>query len=377
MKYSRATWLGRRIFASFCLALVSLSAGIAASDPYVQGIVADAEGRGLPGLQIRLFDLMAERFDQDHLLAQGVTGEEGRFELVAPRAGRMLLKIVGEHGKGRVAVTAEPGGDAVFLRYPVRTEIVLLHDNDMHFNFNYLEAFRARLSAFRQAYPNVFLLNAGDIFIRYRGRWPQPGDEGYLRSCRFMIETMNDLGYDALTVGNHELYYIGDVTRQVLELARFPLLSANVEITTERLPQPQPYMVLETEERYRLAVLGLSVVNDQEGVEALDPIAVARQYVGLADEHDVLVGLTHLGLRTDRRLAEAVPAFEVIIGGHSHDLLEEAERVGQVLVAQAGGSPGGHPVDSTLPKYLGVVRILLENGRVVEKSGYVETIGEN
>ena len=72
-----------------------------------------------------------------------------------------------------------------------------------------------------------------------------------------------------------------------------------------------------------------------------------------------------------------MPAFEVIIGGHSHNLLEEAERVGQVLVAQAGSSPGGHPVDSTLPKYLGVVRIALENGRVVEKSGYVETIGEN
>ncbi|MCG9894569.1 MAG: hypothetical protein MH204_03725 [Fimbriimonadaceae bacterium] len=51
---------------------------------------------------------------------------------------------------------------------------------------------------------------------------------------------------------------------------------------------------------------------------------------------DLLIGLTHIGLRQDRRLAEAAPEIDMILGGHSHDVLSEPEWVGSVPIFQTG-----------------------------------------
>ncbi len=256
---------------------------------------------------------------------------------------------------------------------PARSTIVLLHDNDMHFNFNHREAFAAKIDEVRGRYENVFLLNAGDIFIRHPGLWIDPRPEYYAAQSKAMVEAMNTLRYDAMTLGNHELDYIGSHTRAALDLARFPLLAANIEVTTEHLPQPKPFTVLKTSDGLTVAVLGLAVADAKDGVRSRDPLAVAREYRHLRDEHHVLVGLTHLGFRTDSRLAEAESGFDVILGGHSHTLLEEAVLVNGVLVAQAAGTPSSTPVHPDRPKYLGKVVLVLEDGKVVEKRGRVFT----
>lgn len=54
-----------------------------------------------------------------------------------------MLKVAGREGVGRVAVAASTEGEPLRITYPVRSTLVLLHDNDMHFNFNHLDAFRA------------------------------------------------------------------------------------------------------------------------------------------------------------------------------------------------------------------------------------------
>ncbi len=250
-------------------------------------------------------------------------------------------------------------------------EIVLLHDNDQHFDFNFVDGIEAEIIRIRDENPNVFHINCGDIFVRHSARWEEPDNlDWYANQARFMIETMNRLGYDAIAVGNHELDHRETHTRDALEQAEFPLLAANVEVTTDLLPEFKPYTVFETEGGHTIAVLGLST-GSFDGVTRLDPIETAKEYRYLAEEHDLFVAATHIGYTADRRLAEAVPELDVILGGHSHTLLEEAEVVNGVLVAQAGG--GGHYPDPEKPMYLGVVRITLEDGAVVSKSGHVIT----
>ena len=61
-------------------------------------------------------------------------------------------------------------------------------------------------------------------------------------------------------------------------------------------------------------------------------VAEARR---LRADVDVLVALTHIGLRRDRELAGVCPELDLILGGHSHDLLLP-ERVGEVWLAQSG-----------------------------------------
>lgn len=54
---------------------------------------------------------------------------------------------------------------------------------------------------------------------------------------------------------------------------------------------------------------------------------------------DVLIALTHIGHREDLRLAANVPGIDLILGGHSHTVLETPERVGSTWICQ-GGSHG-------------------------------------
>lgn len=52
----------------------------------------------------------------------------------------------------------------------------------------------------------------------------------------------------------------------------------------------------------------------------------------LRDEVDVVVILSHLGLSTDRRLAEQITGIDVILGGHTHHVLEEPLVIGQTVL---------------------------------------------
>ena len=51
---------------------------------------------------------------------------------------------------------------------------------------------------------------------------------------------------------------------------------------------------------------------------------------------DLIVVLSHLGLSEDRQLATTVAGIDVIVGGHSHNRMEHAEKVGKTLIVQAG-----------------------------------------
>lgn len=353
------------------VATLALSAAAFAGEARpLEGVVTDPAGEPLPGLSLKLYALDAPAFTADHAIAAGSTDEDGAFSIPIEASEGLLLKVYGSEGAGRVRVPENGGGIAV--TYPVETEIWLLHDNDHHFTFNHLQEFRDEVRRYRAEHGNVFLLNAGDFFVRHQDRWHQTVEEHYFRRAAGMIALMNALAYDVATPGNHEFDYHGDFTRKALELAEFPLIAANMAVATDKLPRFGDFVVLHTDNRYAIAVLGLST-GGAEGVTRHDAIDTARKYRYLAHEHDLFVALTHIGHRNDRALAEAVPELDIIIGGHSHTLLEEAERVGNVLVAQAGGHP--HPLDYEAPKFLGIIRVLLENGRVVEKEGHVITFG--
>jgi hypothetical protein len=336
------------------------------------GVISDGQGAGVAEVTLTVFDA-SPIAEPRGLLATTSSDAQGRFSVAVPPNTPLLIELQGQRGRGRVRVAADRDDQPLELCYPVRTTVVLLHDNDMHFNFNHREAFAAKIDQVRGQHENVFLLNAGDIFIRNRDRWIDPRPEYYAQQTCAIIDTMNQFGYDAMTLGNHEFDYIDDLTVAALRRARFPLLSANVQVTTERLPQPQPFHVLETANGLTIAVLGLSIAYAKEGVSSRDPVAVAREYLHLREQHPLLVGLTHLGFRTDNRLAETLGTFDVIVGGHSHTLVDPAVIVNGVLIAQAAGTSSGSPVSPDRPKYLGQVVVVLENDQVIEKRGQVFT----
>lgn len=354
---------------SIALILAATGQGIAGP---LYGTVVDPRGNPLPGIVVDLAGERDEVSEERAHIDRGVTDGNGRFRLAGSGESAQMLVLQGPHGIGRVRYR-DPMGRPVSLTYPVETTIILLHDNDQHFNFNHWDRFRAEIERIRRSHANVFLLNAGDIFVARPDRWNEPNMMFYREHALRAVRLLNEAGYDAMTVGNHEIFPIGTLTREALSGARFPLLGANIEITTEQLPQLKPYTVLRTDNDISLFVLGLSTVNFQiPGVSAHPCVLeTTRDHLEIARQHDLFVALTHIAYREDRRLAEAIGDLDAIIGGHCHTVLCPAEIVNGVLIAQAGGSP--HSVDPELPKYLGKIRIVMENDRVIRMSGRVIT----
>ena len=284
---------------------------------------------------------------------------DGSFQMKAKPDRSYILEINGEQGSGRVFLPAESLQEKIDATYPVTEKIVILHTNDRHFDLNHEDELARELKKIRAEYDDVFLFEAGDVFVRHAHRWVV--NDSLLKDTAWygqrslqMVHAMNELEYDVMTLGNHELAYMNDYTRIALEAALVPVLAANIEISTDKLPQPDPFTILNTSTKRRIAVLGLATDNaGREGVQELDFAETAGKYISSKSFSDVYLVLSHLGLKKDILLAEEFPLFDAIIGGHSHDLLEEAIVENSVLIAHAGGNP--HYVSDEHPVYLGKV----------------------
>ncbi|MBW6537344.1 MAG: metallophosphoesterase [Mariniphaga sp.] len=343
----------------------------------VTGHVYNKTDNQAEGLEVKLH--RDKEIKQNRQYKRTAVQPDGSFQMKAKRDRSYILEINGEQGSGRVFLPAEKLQERIDASYPVTEKIVFLHTNDKHFDVNHEDEFAQKLEEIRAEYDDVFLLEAGDIFVRHAHRWVVNGGLAkdtawYGERALQLIQSMNKLDYDVMTLGNHELAYMNDYTRIALEAARFPVLAANIEISTDKLPQPDPFTVLNTKTKRRIAVLGLATDNaGREGVKELDLAETVNKYKSLKDFSDVFLVLSHLGLRKDSLLAGEFPVFDAIIGGHSHDLLEEAVIENSVLIAHAGGNP--HFVSDEHPLYLGKVVLTLENGKITDKRGRVMEIG--
>ncbi|MCB0405206.1 MAG: 5'-nucleotidase C-terminal domain-containing protein [Bdellovibrionales bacterium] len=220
----------------------------------------------------------------------------------------------------------------------------------------------------------TFVLSGGDINTGV--------PESDLLDSEPDIMAMNQIGYDAMVLGNHEFDKGLEKIRKQQVWARFPFLSANV-LTKDGNYLTRPYVIIDR--GVKVGILGLTtgdlkVLVSPEYTKDLiveDPITAAKKHIPQmkAEGAQVIVALTHIGLidnkanslldkfTDDRKLAESVPELQVIIGGHTDVLLEKGLRVGTTLIAQAGAH-GNH---------VGRVDILFDtnSGRIVNSAASV------
>lgn len=254
--------------------------------------------------------------------------------------------------------------------------LTLIHTNDLHNRLTQAQADQLRLLRVSLD-GEALLLDAGDAIGAGNVTFHPAGEP--------ILDRMSQCGYDAMVVGNREFHVSRYGFQCKLSRARFPVLCANLlpRRKVEREPRvddtgdPEghethlleppvmPYLFLQTQGGWRVVIIGLTVPMVTERMAArwvsaylfLDPVHTARQLVPELRARyapHCLIALTHLGLRRDRSLAEAVPGIDVIIGGHSHDVLEHGMYSGSTLICQTG-SHG---------RFYGRVVLDLEGGRV-------------
>lgn len=215
--------------------------------------------------------------------------------------------------------------------------IVILHDNDVHFQTHHWKTVREirQRNVRKYGEGNVLLLSAGDIFYHHE---KQLSVREKQRKAFAVINKMNLMGYDALTLGNHEFDYghpeyfppslegfdaFGDVYSAALREAEFPLLSANIDIGERDFAEFQPYVSFNIN-GIDIVILGLTDISylDDNSINPACPLDTALQYSFLREEADLYIALSHMGEDLDFQLAEKAD-FDIIIGGHTHQRVNE------------------------------------------------------
>ena len=162
-----------------------------------------------------------------------------------------------------------------------------------------------------------------------------------------MARLMNLSGYDGMTPGNHDFNYGAVQLQKLAGMLNFPMLSANLVDQAEKGYVFRPYKSFELN-GVRVAVFGLSTPEtayktnpaNVELVKFLNPVDTARKLVPeLRKNHDVVIGLMHMGLDTSSeytsaRIAKEVPGIDLILDGHSHTKLPVPVKVGMTQICQ-------------------------------------------
>ena len=243
--------------------------------------------------------------------------------------------------------------------------LTVLHTNDFHNHFSPAQA--AFIGGEKAKHENVLLLDSGDAI--------SAGNVGVRPGGEPILTLMSDTGYDAMTLGNREFHVADTLLRLKLSKAVFPVLSANIrwrEDKGETLPV-MPSLTKTLPNGLRVAVFGLTVPMVTPRMTARlvsafvfdDPIETAKaQIARLRPDADILIALTHIGLREDERLAAACPGLDLIIGGHSHNKLHEPHVIAGVPIVQAGWF--GHYLGETMLTWNGSAVKPTVTGRLVD-----------
>ena len=213
------------------------------------------------------------------------------------------------------------------------------------------------VSNFFKKYPNSILVDAGDIFTM--------AHRSYKDSL--MAEAYKLLPYDAILYGDQELTMDSKTLDNLTDQMAVSVVSTNL-----KRKGVVPSKII-NRAGVKVAVLG--VMDEyavkyypkeiKEKIELLDPVeSIKNEIDRLSNKADIFVLLSHNGFDIDQSIAQEIDGLDVIVGSHSQSSIESPEEVNGTLIVQAGKA--GY--------YIGVVDISMKDGKVVEKTGKIDTM---
>jgi 2',3'-cyclic-nucleotide 2'-phosphodiesterase (5'-nucleotidase family) len=176
-----------------------------------------------------------------------------------------------------------------------------------------------------------------------------------------IIAEIDRAGYDAQAIGNREFHYVFNCVRARISQMRHTVVCSNViDMKNRPLPFVREHTIEYSDAGTNVVpvhLLGLLIMQYPEGSawerlfgwRFLDPIEVVREAALRLPRDEPLIVLSHLGLSLDRKLAQAVPRIDLLLGGHSHDTLQRPVIVAGVPIVHAG--PYGNYVSQTDLRY--------------------------
>lgn len=244
--------------------------------------------------------------------------------------------------------------------------LTIMHTNDVHaeheavFNGGGGAARQATVvSQIRDEVENSLLVDGGDRFTGTLFHIQWQGQDS--------AQIMNMIGYDAMTLGNHEFDNGDEVLATFIDALEFPVVTANVDFSesAELAGKVEPYVILEVGGE-QIGIIGL-VTPETEILSSPGPdlvfehdlIDVTQSAVDELTEQgvDKIILLTHIGYEADLEVAQGVSGVDVVVGGHTNTFLSNTYTgaLGEypTMLESASGDPVLVVQASTRTQYLG------------------------
>lgn len=232
-------------------------------------------------------------------------------------------------------------------------DLTIMHTNDTHAHVEGYPRLVTAVNELRAEKANSLLVDAGDVF------------SGTLYFRQYLgqadLHFMNELGFDAMTLGNHEFDKDSKTLADFIKKMDFPMVSSNVTVTGDKDLEPlfkneigqpgdggnvYPAMIKEVDGE-KVGIYGLTtpdtqfISNPGENIVFEDAVEKSKATIKMLKDKGVnkIIVLSHLGYSNDLELAEEVDGLDIIVGGHSHTVLDEPvviEKEEPTLIVQAG-----------------------------------------
>ncbi len=222
-------------------------------------------------------------------------------------------------------------------------EIELIHTNDTHGNLQkpfdngitLLDEVRVHKNMIISNKARLLMLDAGDI-TSYR--------DISFETVEADLRALDAAGYDAMTIGNHEIDFGLYKFYELCKTVKMSVLCANIIDRESGGYLFSPY-IIKTYGKTRIAIAGITASNtytalSREEKDKIHFLGTDEAYLKILPElkakADIIIILSHLGLPEDREFAARHQDAELIIGGHSHTFLNQAEYAGKTCILNAG-----------------------------------------
>ena len=241
-----------------------------------------------------------------------------------------------------------------------RQEVHIISANDIHAKIENMPQLAAIVDSMRAVYPGLLVISAGD------NRTGEPYNDMYEIPAYPMVALMNQVGFDATTLGNHEFDSGPEGLARLISLSNFSYISANVHPDPDLGMHLRPYQIFDVNGvsvgfvgAVELGVAGLpdSHPDNCRRMSFTPVLGSINKYSWLRDKCNVVVFLSHIGYEADVEISQHIPWVDLIIGGHSHTQLDGGEMHNGILITQ---------VVNRL-KCVTHITLVLQDGKLIEK----------
>lgn len=222
-----------------------------------------------------------------------------------------------------------------------RNTLILISTADIHGNLDKFPKLATVVKKYRAKYPYVLLVDSGDYFMGnpYVDDWEKPGEP--------ITVLMKKLGYDVVTIGNHDLDYGQAALRAHIKgTPATKYVVSNISIPSRTLEGCFVPHVSVSLRNTPISIGFIGLVNLQttdvikkDGITWKLPNETAYKEITnkfRLHHNTINIVLSHLGYEHDLKMMKYTPNIDLILGGHTHVLLSQGQFKTGTLLSHTG-----------------------------------------